>query len=150
MLSMDVTQLHLKQEKARNPSMKLACFPGNGDSFKQNGNCYYVSKISEQDFKFLERFFVFLYSHACNTDDMNIAHRMLFTHGNCSIENIPPTAGALKQHVLRAALQAWRWRQCLQLQRADTDPTAWDGLNVGTNTYLYGVSCQKLQQHEES
>ena len=128
--------------------MKLACFLRNSGSFKQNGNSYNVSKISEQEFKLLERFFVFLYSHTCNTDDVNIAHRMLFT--NRSIENIPPTAGTLKHHVLRAALQARQWRPCLQLQRADTDPTAWDGLNVGTNTYLYGVSCQKLQQHEEN
>ena len=130
--------------------MKLACFTRNSGSFKQNGNCYYVSKISEQEFKLLERFFVFLYSHTCNTDDVNIAQRMLFTNGNRSVENIPPTAGTLKHHVLRVVLQARQWPPCLQLQHADTDPAAWYGLNVGMNTYLYGVSCQKLQQHEES
>ena len=64
--------------------------------------------ITEGDFKSIEKFFICLYSRTCNLDEVNIAHRMLFTHGNRSIDNISLTSEALKQHVLRATLQAIR------------------------------------------
>ena len=56
---------------------------------------------------------------------MNSAQRMLFTHGGRSIENIPLTPKGLKQHILRAALQASMWNDCLKKQRSYRNPTEW-------------------------
>ena len=45
-----------------------------------------------------------MYSPRLNTDEINMARRILFTRVGRSLENIPPTAGALKQHILRSSL----------------------------------------------
>ena len=107
-----------------------------------------ISEISEQGFKLLERFFVFLYNHTCDTDDVSIACRMLFTYGNRSIDDIPSTAGVLKQHVLRAELQAGQWHLSV------FNCSVWILMQLhgdgSTNTYLSRGSCQKLLQHAES
>ena len=66
-----------------------------------------ISEISEQGFKLLERFFVFLCSHTRDTDDVNIARRMLFTYGNRSIDNIPSTAGARNFSSMQRADKKW-------------------------------------------
>ena len=39
-------------------------------------------------------------------EDVNKAWQSMFSQGARSIENIPPTQAALKQHVKRAAFQA--------------------------------------------
>ena len=50
----------------------------------------------------------------------------LFTNKGRSIENIPPTSAALRQHVLRAAYQAgYVWAQSTVLRPALPDATEW-------------------------
>ena len=49
-------------------------------------------EISDDEFKLLELFVMRLYSKNCNTEK--------------AIENIPPTKGAPRQHVLRSVLQS--------------------------------------------
>ena len=88
-------------------------------------------EILTEDYKLLERYFVVLYSPTCNTDNVNIARRLLFSQGR-SIENIPPTAASIKQHVLRAALQGSRWYRCLEKGRTTVDPTLWGWKRSGT------------------
>ena len=52
----------------------------------------------------------------------------LFTNKGRSIENIPPTSAALRQHVLRAAYQAgYVWAQSAVLRPALPDATNGDG-----------------------
>ena len=73
----------------------------------------------------LEKFFVVMYCPTLNTDEMNMARRMLFAQGGGSFENIPSTVGALKQHILRSSLQCRMWSMCLGKEREDTDPSKW-------------------------
>ena len=77
------------------------------------------------DCKMLEKFFVVMYCPTLNTDEINMARRMLFTQGGRSLENIPPTAGALKQHILRSSLQSRMWTMCPEKEREDTDASKW-------------------------
>ena len=83
------------------------------------------AEITQEDYKLIEKFFIVLYSTKTNTEDINSAQRMLFTHGGRSIENIPLTPKGLKQHILRAALQASMWNDCLKKQRSYRNPTEW-------------------------
>ena len=63
-----------------------------------------VADLVEEDFQALEKFFVVLHSATLNTDDINVARRVLFTQGVRTLENLLPTSSALKQHVLRSSL----------------------------------------------
>ena len=56
---------------------------------------------------------------------MNEARQELFARGR-SVENIPPTQGALIQHVYRAAFQAgYIWGQALVPQQQLPSPSNW-------------------------
>ena len=93
--------------------------------FAQLSKVTVPAEITQEDYKLIEKFFIVLYSTTTNTEEMNSAQRMLFTHGGRSIENIPPTPKGLKQHILRAALQASMWNDCLKKQRSYLNPTEW-------------------------
>ena len=67
-------------------------------------------EISDDEFELLEFFVVRLYSKTCNTKEVIKARRILFSRDNNVIENIPPTKGAPRQHVLRSVLQSSKWR----------------------------------------
>ena len=54
------------------------------------------AEITQEDYKLIEKFFIVLYSTKTNTEDINSAQRMLFTHGGRTIENIPLTPKGLK------------------------------------------------------
>ena len=76
-----------------------------------------VNELTKTDFKILEKLFVALYCPSCNTDELNVARRVLFTQGGRSLENIPPTSAALKLHILRSALKAIMWHQWYKKDR---------------------------------
>ena len=44
---------------------------------------------------------------------MNVARRILLAKRGRTIENIPPTLDALKQHIKQSAFQVFYLRQCL-------------------------------------
>lgn len=71
-------------------------------------------EIQDEDFQMIEWFTVLMYDTTSTTRSVNECRRILFTKRNRSIENIPPTADALKLHVKRAILQTMIWKQCLQ------------------------------------
>ena len=52
------------------------------------------------------------------------------------MENVLPTAGALKQHILRFALQAGKWQRCLQLQCITVNPTSWGWTMTDDRQYV--------------
>ena len=51
----------------------------------------------------IERFVILMYDKEIPDDSVNKAKQTLFTQKGREIENIPPTKGALRQHVVRAA-----------------------------------------------
>ena len=70
-------------------------------------------QILPEDLKQLERFVVLLYQRTSPLSRVNDARKQMFTQ-NRRIDNIPPTAYALEQHVKRAAYQAGHiWGQSL-------------------------------------
>ena len=72
-----------------------------------------LDRISDNEFELLEFFVVRLYSKTYNTKQLNEARWVLFSRDNNVIENIPPTKGELRQHVLISVLQSSKWRQSL-------------------------------------
>ena len=55
--------------------------------------------ISEASLSLLERFVVLLYDHTSDLGEVDDARKVLFTQKSRSLENIPPTQAALKQHI---------------------------------------------------
>ena len=72
-------------------------------------------QIHENDFSLIESYFVWLYSRTRETVKVNELGKILYTNGK-SIENIPPTEGALHQHIWRSAYQANVWDQLSAIQ----------------------------------
>ena len=70
-------------------------------------------EISDDEFRLLEFFVVRLYSKPCNTKEVNETRGILLSRDYKVIENIRPTKGALRQHVLRSVLQSSKWQQSL-------------------------------------
>ena len=83
------------------------------------------NEISDDEFKLLEFFVVRFYSKNSNTKEVNEARRILFFRDNKMIENIPPTKGALRQHVLRLVLQSSKWQQSLCKDFDGRDACQW-------------------------
>jgi hypothetical protein len=54
--------------------------------------------MNSQHMRRLERFTVLMYSKNCESESVNEARKMMFTHGLKSLKNIPPTQHALFQH----------------------------------------------------
>ena len=67
------------------------------------------------DFDELELYFVHLYDRASKTTQVNKVRKKLYTQGK-AIDNIPPTQGALYEHIRRAAYQANVWYQLQPMQ----------------------------------
>ena len=76
-----------------------------------------VENIMEEDFKLLQKFFVVLYCPASSTEDVNAGRKVK--------RNYTTTFSALKQHVLRSSLQAYKWNKCLERSRNELDPRVW-------------------------
>ena len=72
--------------------------------------------IDDTDLNHIERFIVHTYSVNYNATDLNEARRNLFTKGNRSIESLPPTSAAFKQHIKRARYQTSIWADMKSLQ----------------------------------
>jgi hypothetical protein len=87
--------------------------------------------VCEDDQNLLEQFAVSLYSSTFDGDKVNDARRYLFTAKAKTIENIPPTAGALHEHVKRSTLQARKWFHCLEATRVALDPEHWGWMKDG-------------------
>lgn len=74
----------------------------------------------------LERWTVIMYSKSCGCSRVNDTRRQLFCQGKRTLENIPPTQGALFQHAKRALHQSgYVWRNALALQQEIPDPSEW-------------------------
>ena len=82
-------------------------FPEIAKVFVKLASVQQISEIYEEDIA-SEQYFVVMYSSACNATDVNNCRRILFANV-ASVENIPPTLAALREHILQAILQAMKW-----------------------------------------
>ena len=99
--SVDVTQHLQYSEKGKKSFYETwTIIPEITETFVRLSQVADVTDITDTDFKMLEKFFVVMYCPTLNTDEINMARRILFTWGGRSLENIPPTAGTLKQYIL--------------------------------------------------
>ena len=74
----------------------------------------------------IERFIVLVYNRTSNLTSVNAARQNLFCKSSRLVENLPPTAAALKQHVLRSVYQASHvWRQALDSKPSLPNPGDW-------------------------
>ena len=89
--------------------------------------------LPDNCFEILERFVVLLYDRTSQNSKVNLARQSLFASRGRSIENIPPTQAALKQHVLRATYQGGHvWGNCLVPVPSLPNPANW-GWQRGKN-----------------
>ena len=66
----------------------------------------------------IEQYVVLLYSKASEAKQVYEAQQKHFVKGTRLLENIPPTQGALDQHIRRAVFQArYTWGQALHVQQ---------------------------------
>ena len=64
-----------------------------------------IKSMSEESERLVERFVILLYDRTSSDEDVNNCRRNLLRKGRL-IENIPPTKGALKEHIQRVLYQA--------------------------------------------
>jgi len=81
--------------------------------------------ISDQLLSLLERFVVLLYDRTSDLVTVNNARKWLFTQKSRSLENIPPTQEALKQHIKRASYQAHCWNMAVIKLPELPNPAEW-------------------------
>jgi hypothetical protein len=106
----------------------------------------------------LEQFVVNMYSRGSQVHGLNVneARLRLFSSGQRSLENIPPTQAALLEHVKRALLQAsFFWKQATSAYQAIPDFSEWGWkLDDAGKTWLpfwspladAGIACSLLLQ----
>lgn len=83
------------------------------------------SEVSEESRLLLERFVVLMYDRTSESTEVNDARKQLFTQKSRTLENIPPTQAALKEHIKRTCYQANCWNQALVLDPVMPDPSDW-------------------------
>ena len=83
------------------------------------------SEVSEESMSLLERFVVLMYDRTSDIMEVNEARKQLFAHKGRTLENIPPTQAALKQHIKRACYQANIWNQSLISEPELLNPSDW-------------------------
>jgi len=100
----------------------------------------------------IERFVALMYDRTSTCTTVNEARKDLFTRKGRSIENIPPTYGALVEHTKRVAYQAgYCWGQSLTPDPTLPSPAEWDGPDQLTDHgNLIGQCSQKHRRQFSS
>ncbi len=81
--------------------------------------------IGESTLSVLERYVVLLYDRTSDLEKVNYARKWLFTQKSRTLENLPPTQAALKQHVKLASYQANCWNKALIRDPELPSPGEW-------------------------
>ena len=110
--------------------------------------------ITDEVMSALERFVILLYDRTSVDTDVDQCRKHLFSNKGRSLDAIPPTKGALEQHIKRAAYQAGQiWGQSLIRSPKVVSPAEWGCWKKDANdrwTPLWTVlpqisqSCQEL------
>ena len=98
-------------------------FSGVDGAFKELQ--YMPSETTNESTELLERCMVLMYIRTSEAKEVNDARRQLFTQKYRTLENIPPTQAALKQHIKRTCYQANCWNQALVVDRDMPEPSDW-------------------------
>jgi len=88
--------------------------------------------VSELSMSLVERFVVLMYDRTSDTMEVNEARKQLFTQKSRTLENIPPTQAALRQHIMRATYQANIWNQALVPDPELASPSDWGWVKDAT------------------
>ena len=81
--------------------------------------------LSKAEFEQIERFTILPYQKTSELSSVNEARKQMFSH-NRKIENVPPTAKALEEHVKRATYTAgFIWGKTLQADPIAPSPEHW-------------------------
>eukprot|EP00794_Sanderia_malayensis_P021240 gene21241-23314_t len=111
-------------------------------------------EMEDEQFRYLERFVALMYDTTTTTNNVNEARKHLFTQKGRQIDNIPPTKGALLQHVKRASYQAgFVWGQCLERYPELPSPNAfgWEfNATQGSDTISTSVADEEDYQDDSS
>ena len=83
------------------------------------------SETSNESMELLERFVVLMYDRTSEATEGNDARRQLFTQKYRTLDNIPPTQAALKQHIKRTCYHANCWKHALVLDPDMQEPSDW-------------------------
>jgi len=82
--------------------------------------------ITPEHYAKLEHFVVLLYSRTVEETTVNMARQKLFSSTTKSLDKIPPTQGALVEHIKRSAYQsAIIWGQTLSPEPQSHSPGEW-------------------------
>lgn len=82
-------------------------------------------KLSDHSLSTLKHFVVLIYDRTSACLDVNEARKHLFTQRSRSLENIPPTQDALRQHIKGAMYQANTWNLALVPRPFLPSPSDW-------------------------
>ena len=86
----------------------------------------YPPVVDDEDLETLEKFVVMMYDRSSTAEGVDAARLDMFARKQRPYEAIPPTQGALKQHVKRAAYQAGCiWSPATVLQPEMQTPANW-------------------------
>ena len=83
------------------------------EEFPQLHNNLRVGSLTSNTFEEVETFVCHLYSPSTSEASINAVRAKLFSKGTKDLENLPPTADALKQHISHAHYQSLIWRASL-------------------------------------
>ena len=83
------------------------------------------SEVSKGSRSLIERFVVLMYDRTSDCMEVNDARKHLFSQKSRTLENIPPTQAALKEHIKRTCFQANLWNQSLVLDPKIPEPSDW-------------------------
>ncbi len=117
-----ILSLHSEDEARKVPGIHGQVYPAVTDAFE---SLLLMEETSETAIAALERFVVLLYDRTSDLLQVNDARKQLFTQKSRSLENIPPTYAALKEHVKRASYQAYCWNQALVPNPDIPSPSDW-------------------------
>ena len=97
------------------------------------------SEIFKEYIALLEQRFAVLYSATYYTKDVSTCRWILFANGS-SVENVLLISAAIRQHILRAMLQAAKWYRYFQkLKKMNKTYLNGAGKKLTTNIYHFGA-----------
>ena len=83
-------------------------------------------QVTEDTFATLQQYVVLMYDRSSTLAKVDAARQVLFARNSKSLESIPPTEAALKQHAIRAEYQSgYVWAQSLEKDPHLPSPSSW-------------------------
>jgi hypothetical protein len=94
----------------------------------------------------VERFVVLMYDKTSDTIEVNEARKQLFTQKSRTLENIPPTQAALRQHIRRAIYQANIWNHAIVPDPELPSPSDWGWVKEAAGWHPLWTTLPKASQ----